>query len=179
MKKYWKDIDAKQENAQEKLPEMPGKESTSLLSMFDNLDKEGSSSRRDFLKLCGFSFAVSAMASCQSKVRKAVPYVVAPYEITPGEANYYASTFMEGSDYCSIIVKTREGRPIKIEGNPESKITRGGTSARVQASVMELYDTRRYKAPQKAGLPVQWDEADADIQASLQQISDQDRKSVV
>jgi Fe-S-cluster-containing dehydrogenase component/anaerobic selenocysteine-containing dehydrogenase len=173
MKKYWKDIDAKEENTQVKLPEMPGKENTSLLSMFDNLDKDGSSSRRDFLKLCGFSFAVSAMASCQSKVRRAVPYVVAPYEITPGEANYYASTFMEGSDYCSIIVKTREGRPIKIEGNPESKITRGGTSARVQASVMELYDTRRYQSPQKAGLPVEWDAADADIQASLQQISDQ------
>ncbi len=173
MKKYWKDIDSKQESTQAKLPEMPGKDQPSLLSMFDNLSSEGSSSRRDFLKLCGFSFAVSAMASCQTKVRKAIPYVVAPYEITPGEANYYASTFMDGSDYCSIIVKTREGRPIKIEGNPESKISQGGTSARVQASVMELYDTRRYQSPEKEGVPVEWESADAEIQATIQQISDQ------
>ncbi len=172
MKKYWKDIDAKQESKQVSLPDMPGKDKTSLISMFGDLKTDGSASRRDFLKLCGFSFAVSAMASCQSKVRKLVPYAVAPYEITPGDANYYASTFMEGSDYCSIIVKTREGRPIKIEGNPDSGITRGGTSARVQASVMELYDTSRYQAPEKEGVPVDWESIDENIPEILRQISD-------
>ncbi len=98
--------------------------------------------------------------------------MVAPYEITPGEANYYASTYVSGSDYCSIIVKTREGRPIKIEGNPGSGITRGGTSSRVQASVMELYDTSRYKAPEKGGTTMDWDVSDAELMRELKQISE-------
>jgi len=163
MKKYWKDIDAKQDSGPAQMPDVPVKDSNALLSMFDDLKNDGSASRRDFLKLAGFSFAITAMASCQSKVRKVVPYVVAPYEITPGEANYYASSFINGSDYCSIVVKTREGRPIKIEGNPESGVTRGGTSARVQASIMELYDTSRYQTPQKEGAIVEWDSVDAEI----------------
>lgn len=172
MKKYWKDIDAKQDSGPAKMPDVPVKDSNALLSMFDDLKNDGSASRRDFLKLAGFSFAITAMASCQSKVRKVVPYVVAPYEITPGEANYYASSFINGSDYCSIVVKTREGRPIKIEGNPESGVTRGGTSARVQASIMELYDTSRYQTPQKEGAIVEWDSADAEIMEALKQISE-------
>ncbi|MCK5067645.1 MAG: hypothetical protein KAR16_09405, partial [Bacteroidales bacterium] len=172
MKKYWKDIDAKQEGGAAQMPDVPVKGNNALLSMFGDLKSDGSASRRDFLKLCGFSFAVTAMASCQSKVRKMVPYVVAPYEITPGEANYYASSFINGSDYCGIVVKTREGRPIKIEGNPKSGITRSGTSARAQASIMELYDTSRYQAPQKDGVPVEWDTSDAEIMQALKQISD-------
>ena len=77
---------------------------------------------------------------------------MAPEEITPGEALYYASSYVNGSDYCSILVKTRDGRPIKIEGNPESGITRGGTSARVQASVLDLYDMSRFRGPLKNGI---------------------------
>jgi len=171
MKKYWKDIDAKQELSELPRPEMPGKQKTSLLSMFDDLNGDGPASRRDFLKLCGFSFAVSALASCQTKVRKVIPYVVAPYEITPGEANYYASSYMNGSEYCSIVVKTREGRPIKIEGNPASGITQGGTSARVQSSVMDLYDTNRYQSPEKEGSGLDWESSDAEIIKSLGAIS--------
>ena len=171
MKKYWKDIDAKEESGQALMPDVPVR-GNALLSMFADQKDEGSASRRDFLKLCGFSLAVTAMASCQSKVRKVVPYVVAPYEITPGEANYYASSLINGSDYCSIVVKTREGRPIKIEGNPESGITGGGTNARGQASILELYDTSRYQAPHKEGIPVEWDLADAEIVQELKKISD-------
>jgi Fe-S-cluster-containing dehydrogenase component/anaerobic selenocysteine-containing dehydrogenase len=171
MKKYWKDIDAKEESGQALMPDVPVR-GNALLSMFADQKDEGSASRRDFLKLCGFSLAVTAMASCQSKVRKVVPYVVAPYEITPGEANYYASSLISGSDYCSIVVKTREGRPIKIEGNPESGITRGGTNARGQASILELYDTSRYQAPLMDGVSVEWDMADAEIVQELKKISD-------
>jgi len=172
MKKYWKDINAKQESLPAQVPAAPAKGKEDLLAMVGDLKNDGSASRRDFLKLCGFSFAVSTLASCQSKVRKMVPYVVAPYEITPGDANYYASSYINGSDYCGIVVKTREGRPIKIEGNSESGITRGGTSARVQASIMELYDTSRYQSPQKDGVPVEWEVADAGIMQELRRISD-------
>ena len=177
MKKYWRDIDSKHQA--ENLPEKPEKDDTSPFSLFEDLREDGSASRRDFLKLCGFSFAVTAMASCQTKIRKAVPYVVAPYEITPGEANYYASTFMDGSDYCSIIVKTREGRPIKIEGNPASGVSMGGTSARVQASVLDLYDTSRFTGPMKDGAPSDWESVDAEIMGKLQKISAEGGKIVL
>jgi len=122
------------------------------LSMTDFLGEEevsgGSSSRRDFLKYLGFGLgAATVAASCEIPVRKAIPYVVKPDAIVPGVATYYASSFVQGGDYCSILVKTREGRPIKIEGNSLSSVTRGGTSARVQAAVLSLYDTSRIAGP--------------------------------
>ena len=103
--------------------------------------------RRDFLKILGFGIGAATIASCDIPVKKAIPYVVKPEEIVPGVATYYASTYMVGGDYCPIVVKTREGRPIKIEGNKLSKITMGGTSARVQAEVLNLYNNNRLKEP--------------------------------
>ncbi|MCB9081143.1 MAG: TAT-variant-translocated molybdopterin oxidoreductase [Lewinellaceae bacterium] len=109
---------------------------------------ELTSNRRDFLKYLGFGLGAATLAaSCEIPVRKAVPYVVKPDTIVPGVATYYASSFVQGGDYCSILVKTREGRPIKIEGNSLSSVTKGGTSARAQASVLSLYDTNRIDGP--------------------------------
>lgn len=116
------------------------------LAKEDNLKIEAS--RRDFLKYLGFSVgAATVAASCDIPVKKALPYVVKPDAIVPGVATYYASSFVQGGDYCAILVKTREGRPIKIEGNSFSSITKGGTSARAQASVLSLYDTSRIDGP--------------------------------
>ncbi|MEM6725427.1 MAG: TAT-variant-translocated molybdopterin oxidoreductase, partial [Bacteroidota bacterium] len=107
-------------------------------------------SRREFLKYLGFGLgAATIAASCEIPIKKGVPYVVKPDKIVPGVATYYASTFMKGGDVCPIIVKTREGRPIKIEGNRLSEMVNGGSSARVQASVLELYDVSRIKGPGK------------------------------
>ncbi len=106
-----------------------------------------SGNRRDFLKMLGFSLSAAVVASCEIPVKKALPYVVKPEEIVPGNAVYFASSFVTGSDYCPVIVKTREGRPIKIEGNPQSKMTGGGTSARAQAMVLSLYDMYRLRHP--------------------------------
>ena len=93
-----------------------------------------STPRRDFLKFLGFStLAATVVSSCEMPVRKAIPYAIKPEDIVPGVPNYYASTFVDGGDYCAVIVKTRDGRPIKIEGNEMSSVTKGGTSARVQA----------------------------------------------
>ena len=104
--------------------------------------------RRDFLKYLGFGLgAATVAAGCDIPVRRAIPYVIKPDEIVPGVAVYYASSFVQGGDYCAILVKTREGRPIKFEGNPLSKVTMGGTSARAQASVLSLYDTSRLNGP--------------------------------
>ena len=103
--------------------------------------------RRDFLKMLGFGVGAATIAAgCDIPVKRAIPYVVKPDTIVPGVASYYATTFVEGGDYASVLVKTREGRPIKIEGN--DLVGYGGTSARAQASVLNLYDTARFRSPQ-------------------------------
>ena len=109
--------------------------------------------RRDFLKYLGFSTAAAALAaSCEMPVKKIVPYLQKPDNVIPGVANYYASTYVNGGDAISVIVKQRDGRPVKIEGNELSSITKGGTNAQAQASVLDLYDPTRLRHPlQKNG----------------------------
>ncbi|MEY3367018.1 MAG: hypothetical protein RI973_173 [Bacteroidota bacterium] len=129
-------------------------------------------SRRDFLKYLGFGLgAATIAASCDIPVKRAIPYVVKPDGIVPGVATYYASSFVNGGDYCPVLVKTREGRPIKVEGNVLSSITKGGTSARAQASVLSLYDTNRYTSPMKREgnkwKMVSWEDMDAAIAPAL------------
>ncbi len=125
--------------------------------------------RRDFLKFLGFGLgAATVAAGCDIPVKKAIPYVVKPETIVPGIATYYASSFVHGGDYCPILVKTREGRPIKIEGNSLSPIVKGGTSARAQAYVLDLYDVNRLQNPGKVGadgIPVASDWASIDSAA--------------
>ena len=104
--------------------------------------------RRDFLKYLGFSTAAATLAaSCEMPVRHVVPYLVKPDNMVPGVADYYATTFISGGDAVSIVAKVRDGRPIKLEGNELSGVTKGGTSARVQASILDLYDTARLRYP--------------------------------
>ena len=133
-------------------------------------------SRRDFLKYMGFGLGAATIAAgCEIPVKRAIPYVIKPDEIVPGVATYYASSFVQGGDYCPVLVKTREGRPIKIEGNSLSSMTGGGTSARAQASVLSLYDTSRLRGPSRIvegdpempGDASSWDEIDAEIMNSL------------
>ncbi len=108
-------------------------------------------SRRDFLKMMGFSVAAASLAACEAPIRKAIPYVNKPIDADPGIPNYYASTYMNGGDYCSIVVKVRDGRPIKVDGNSLSKVTMGGTNAQVEASVLSLYDNYRLRGPKLKG----------------------------
>ena len=146
----------------------------------DESEVKGKSSRRDFLKMLGFSVsAVALVSSCQMPVRKAIPLLNQPEDLIPGVANYYASTFFDGSDYCSILVKTRESRPIKIEGNDMSPLTIGGTSARVQASVLNLYDDARLKGPAKSGSQTEWDTIDKEISDRLTKLNKEGKKVVL
>jgi Fe-S-cluster-containing dehydrogenase component len=172
MKKYWKDIESKYTNKEVRIREIVSDENE-ILGLLSDPGKGMSASRRDFLKLCGFSIGATALSACQSKISKAVPYVIAPVELTPGDALYYASSYINGSDYCSILVKTRDGRPIKIEGNPESGVTKGGTSARVQASVLDLYDGGRFHGPMRKGIPSGWESIDKEITDKLQKIAEE------
>ena len=109
-------------------------------------DNNSGTSRRDFLKLLGFSTAAVTLAACEAPVIKTIPYVVKPHDIIPGIPNYYASSYFDGFDFSSVLVKTREGRPIKIEPNPTAG-SLGTTNARAQASVLSLYDNDKVKAP--------------------------------
>src|SRR5207244_5889509 len=131
---------------------------------------DSNTSRRDFLKVVGFTTAAAALASCETPVINSIPYVVKPEDVTPGVANFYASTFYDGHDYSPILVKTREGRPIKIEGNTLSKITNGGTSARVQASVLSLYDGARLTGPYAKGAASTWKNVDSEVAKALSNI---------
>ncbi|HSZ34231.1 MAG TPA: TAT-variant-translocated molybdopterin oxidoreductase, partial [Puia sp.] len=104
--------------------------------------------RRDFLKYLGFSTAAATLAaSCEMPVRHIIPYINKPENMVPGVADYYATTFVSGGDAVSIVAKVRDGRPVKLEGNELSGVTKGGTSARVQASILDLYDTARLRYP--------------------------------
>ncbi len=168
-KKYWKGL--------EELNESPAfikardKEFAKEVPIEEFLGRESittsNTSRRDFLKYLGFTVAAASLAACEAPVVKTIPYVIKPEEVTPGIDNWYASTFFNGEDYCSILIKTRDGRPIKIEGNKNSNVTKGAANARVHASVLSLYDNHRAKAPQAHGKDSTWETVDSEIGAKL------------
>lgn len=159
-KKYWKSVEELNDNSSivealknnEFVEEIPVDE---FLGDKETLESS-STSRRDFLKYVGFSTAAASLAACEGPVVKSIPYVVKPQEIIPGVPNYYATTIANGYDFASVLVKTREGRPIKIENNKEA-LTNGSANARVNASVLDLYDSLRVSAPQKKGEPISWE----------------------
>jgi MoCo/4Fe-4S cofactor protein with predicted Tat translocation signal len=127
----------------------------------------GGTYRRDFLKMLGFGVAAVSLAACEAPVKKVIPYLNKPVDVEPGVANYYASSFVDGGEYCSVLVKTREGRPIFIEGNPLSGISQGGVGTRVHASVLSLYDNEKLKEPQKGGKKTEWETLDKEVAAAL------------
>ncbi|NVJ85882.1 MAG: TAT-variant-translocated molybdopterin oxidoreductase [Algoriphagus sp.] len=161
-KTYWKGLEQLSndpefvKNADREFPELPS-----------TLSEDGNASRRDFLKLMGFSLAAASLAACEAPVRKAIPYVNKPVDIHPSIPNYYASTFASGGDYASIVVKTREGRPIKIDGNELSPINKGKVNAIVEASVLSLYDKERLAGPYLGGQKTDWASLDAEVKSKL------------
>ena len=124
----------------------------------------GKTPRRDFLKALGFGVGAVTLAACQKvPVRKSIPYLIKPEEITPGVANYYSSSY----DGHAILVKTREGRPIKIEGNPNDLLSHGGLSGQAQASVLDLYDVNRMKNAMQDQADADWEQVDAFVKSEL------------
>ncbi len=179
-KLYWQSLENYKEQKENSV--LDKKEATPEFSIegLDESEIKGKSSRRDFLKMLGFSVsAVALVSSCQMPVRKAIPLLNQPEDVVPGVANYYASTFFDGHDYCSILVKTRENRPIKIEGNDMSPLTKGGTNARVQASVLNLYDDARLKGPQKGGNESDWASIDKEVMDNLAKLNTEGKKVVL
>ena len=169
-KKYWKSVEELDENSSivetlknnEFVEEIP---TTEFLSDKDSLSSS-STTRRDFLKYVGFSTAAATLAACEGPVHKSIPYVLQPEQIIPGVADYYATSMFDGFDFANLLVKTREGRPIKVENNILAG-AKFAANARVHASVLSLYDSMRLKRTKVAQKEATWQEADLKIKASL------------
>ena len=109
---------------------------------------KGGMKRRDFLKVLGVAGGTAAVASgCSEPVEQIIPYVIPPENVVPGIPRFYSTTCRECSSGCGLVVKNREGRAIKVEGNPKSSINRGATCAAGQASLQGLYNPDRVRSP--------------------------------
>ncbi len=168
-KKYWKSDDQLHGNPavealsqNEFVQEIPTDE---FLGDKESLEAT-ETTRRDFLKYVGFSTAAASLAACEGPVKKSIPYVVQPEQIVPGVADYYATTMADGFDFASVLIKTREGRPIKVENNDLAK-GGFGANARVHASVLSLYDMKRATSPLAKGEEVAWSDIDKGVIAAL------------
>ena len=169
-KKYWKSVEELNENSSivealrnnEFVEEIPTNE---FLSDAESLSTS-STTRRDFLKYVGFSTAAATLAACEGPVHKSIPYVLQPEQIIPGVADYYATSVFDGFDFANLLVKTREGRPIKIDNNtvPGANFA---ANARIHASVLSLYDNMRLKQPKIAGKTATWADVDVKIKSSI------------
>src|ERR1700761_3215862 len=164
-KKYWKGLE--ELNKTPEFVELNKHEFAEPIPIEDVLTGgglAGKTPRRDFLKALGFGVGAVTLAACQKvPVHKSIPYLIKPEEVTPGVANFYVSSF----DGHAILVKTREGRPIKVEGNPNDLLAGGGLSAQAQASVLELYDVSRVKNPMQDGSEGVWDAIDVFVKNEL------------
>lgn len=167
--KYWQNVEDKNyelENLKNEFPE----------DIFDvGMAQKG---RRDFLKIMGFSLSVlPVMSSCrQIPKQKALPYLEKSDQVIPGVANWYATTNGHCPSATPLLVKAREGRPIKVEGNSKSPLSRGGVSPACQASVLSLYDSSRYKTPMKKGEYSNYKTIDSEIMAGLNQSRNQGKR---
>ena len=167
--KYWQNFgELNQSEASKKAAKDEFPEELPLDELGNETIFNAKTPRRDFLKYVGFSTAAAAIAaSCEMPVHKAIPFLNKPDNMTAGIPNYYASTYINDGDAVPVIVKQREGRPIKIEGNELSSLTEGGTSAQCQSSVLDLYDTSRLRYPMAKGKEATFEAIDKMISQGL------------
>lgn len=114
-------------------------------------EKEGETlwERREFLQLMAAGMALASFGCVRRPTEKIVPYIKRPEDVILGKDSLYSSSYYDGEEGFGILVKTREGRPIKIEGNKEHPVNKGGLSARAHAHILSLYDPERLKEPQQ------------------------------
>jgi molybdopterin-containing oxidoreductase family iron-sulfur binding subunit len=122
--------------------------------------------RRDFLAMMGFGLA-AGLSGCRAPAQYAIPLPQGSDQIVPGVAEWYATTCGGCPSACGLLVKQRDGRPIKIEGNSLSPLFGGGTCATGQATVLSLYDNERLRGPMWQGRPATWQQIDRQVIDSL------------
>jgi MoCo/4Fe-4S cofactor protein with predicted Tat translocation signal len=167
-KKYWKGLE-ELKTTPEFVENNKGEfaESLPIEELLSEAGLKTPTPRRDFLKAMGFGLGAVTLAACQkAPVHKSIPYLIKPEEVTPGVANYYVSSYKGHG----ILVKTREGRPIKLEGNPACLLGEGRLDAVSQASILDLYDVSKLKDPQLDGKKSSWNEVDAFVRGELNKI---------
>ena len=165
---YWKSPDER-DAPRAPLNEFPGGLPTPERDARDARDarRGDETTRRDFLTAMGFGVAAASVAACRAPTQRAIPMAVASEDLVAGVANFYATTCGGCASACSLVVKQRDGRPIKIEGNDADPLFGGATCATGQATVLSLYDHERLRGPLWRGTPVSWQEVDAEIAAGL------------
>ncbi len=172
-KKYWKSVE--ELNGRK----LASKDSEFLEGVTDDFNPEQLTgmSRRKFLALLAASTALTATACSDYTDRgEIVPYNERPDDLIPGKANYYASTCDGCEQKCGVLVKTREGRPIAVEGNPDHPVNAGKLCAKGHASVTELYDPARLKEPTFKGKKISWNEADKKLIASFSKLNESNKE---
>lgn len=167
---YWQDIHRKDIDSQELKDEFKEGDFDSF-SVVKN--------RRDFLKIMGFSFTVLPMAACtKGPIKKAIPYLEKNDKIIPGQATWFATKYEGCNCGAPLLIKTREGRPIKVEGNDKSVWSRGGACSVCQASILSLYDSYRLRAPQKNHSEISWNTFQTDFSDALNKAKS-DKKKII
>ncbi|MBE1161533.1 TAT-variant-translocated molybdopterin oxidoreductase [Dyella acidiphila] len=130
--------------------------------------------RRHFLQLLGASLAFGGLAACSGPPGgKLVPWISQPNGMTPGVPQFYATALAYGGDVLGVLVESRDGRPTKLEGNPQHPASFGATGPLPQAAVLELWDPDRSQQPLHRGHADSWD-AFAQVAAKLRMDCGQD-----
>ncbi len=167
-KKYWKGLE-ELKTTPEFVENNKGEfsESLPIEELLSEAGLKTPTPRRDFLKAMGFGLGAVTLAACQqAPVHKSIPYLIKPEEVTPGVANYYVSSY----NGYGILVKTREGRPIKLEGNPACLLGEGRLDAASQASILDLYDVSKLKGPELKNEKASWSAVDSFVRDELNKI---------
>ncbi len=147
--RYWTSLDELQKTPEyQKFVESEFQSSPIREGLSDE-DMDKGWARRDFLKLMGASLAMSAAGCIKRPVQKIVPYNKQPEEVTHEVANYYTSSYFDGNESIGLLVKTLEGRPVRVEGNPQHPLNKGALNIKAQASILGLYDPERLKGPRQ------------------------------
>ncbi|NIQ37550.1 MAG: 4Fe-4S dicluster domain-containing protein [Proteobacteria bacterium] len=136
--------------------------------------------RRQFLKMVGLTCTTAAVGCSQESARRLIPYIIPPEDIIPGEATWYATTCRECPAGCGVLAKNRDGRVIKVEGNPLHPVNAGRLCARGQASLQGLYNPDRFRGPQSRDetgslQPISWDEGENILVQRLSQLMERGR----
>jgi molybdopterin-containing oxidoreductase family iron-sulfur binding subunit len=170
-KKYW--LSLEQWSADKDFQKLAGQEKEFMNPLPSEEDATGLWERREFLQLMAASMALAGFGCVRRPTEKIVPYVKRPDDIILGEENIYSSSYYDGEEGFGILVRTREGRPVKIEGNKNHPLNQGGLSARAHSHILSLYDPERLKDPQRnlfnetknnrESVRVQYSDADAEI----------------
>ena len=181
-KKYWKSVEELNENSSI-VETLKNNEFVEAIPTDEFLGNDSalatsSTSRRDFLKYVGFSTAAASLVACEGPVIKSIPYVVQPEQIIPGIADFYATSMFDGFDFANLLIKTREGRPIKVENNTLAG-AKFSANARVHASILSLYDSMRLKEPKMQGKTASLKTVNDKVKASLSEAKAQGKQVVL